>query len=111
MLNSLQLNKNIAEFKRNAPVQSGSYSYSIHKRAQNLQESLNRKLTIHKIYRIYSPSPPCFMQETVVTFCAQDAKNVNNFAAILNGQSAQLVTYLLTRFCYHAQNAVALVNI
>jgi hypothetical protein len=57
------------------------------------------------------PSPPCFMQETVVTFCAQIAKNVSNFAAILNGQSAQLVTYLLTRFCYHAQNAAALVNI
>jgi len=28
--------------------------------------------------------------------------NVNNFSAIHNGQSGQMVTYLLTRFCYHA---------
>jgi hypothetical protein len=57
------------------------------------------------------PSPPSFVEETVVALYAQKSQNVNNFAAILNGQSAQLVTYLLTRFCYHAWNAAALVNI
>jgi hypothetical protein len=37
--------------------------------------------------------------------------NVNNIATIFSGELAQLVTYLVTRFCYHAQNAAARVNI
>jgi hypothetical protein len=38
------------------------------------------------------------------------SQNVNNFAALLEGQLAQLVTDMLTRFCYHARNVAALVN-